>query len=379
MPENSDPPRTTILVADDNEGNRKLAESALEDEGYRVIVVDGGAAAIAAFEREAPDCVVLDVRMPNVDGLLACARIRALPGGADTPILFLTALRDIDTFDQALKAGGDDFLTKPVRPAELVARVETAVRMRRMGETLREHYELLKHQREDMLRLQLQKERLMSFVVHDLKNPVNAMDLHAQLILRDRELPERARDSAAQIRREARQLNRMILNLLDVSKGDEGKLVARRSEVDLKALLVEVFVEAEMAAQARQVHLQSSLEVERLRADEDLLRRTLSNLVENAIRHAPPDSAVTVEATLLPEGVGLRVTDAGRGIPEDMMAKIFDPFVQVEGSALHGTSRAGRGLGLAFCKLAVEAHGGSIWVEDALPGAIFCVRIPHDS
>ena len=158
-------------------------KNTLEDEGYRVVLANGGAEAIAAFETERPDCVLLDVRMPEVDGFAVCERIRALPPAAETPILFLTALRDVDTFDRALRAGGDDFLTKPVRPTELVVRVQTALKLRRMSVELREHYDLLKQQRDDLMRLQLQKERLMAFVVHDLKNPVNSMDLHAQLLL----------------------------------------------------------------------------------------------------------------------------------------------------------------------------------------------------
>src|SRR4029077_1186125 len=121
----------------------------------------------------------------------------------------------------ALRAGGDDFLTKPVRPAELVVRVQTALKLRQMDAALSEHYALLKHQRDDLLRVQLQKERLTAFVVHDLKNPVSSMDLNAQLLLRERGLSENAVASATQIRTEARHLNRMILNLLDVSKGDE--------------------------------------------------------------------------------------------------------------------------------------------------------------
>src|SRR6185436_7961155 len=167
--------------------------------------------------------VLLDVRMPTMDGFVACERIRALPGGAETPVIFLTALRDLDTFDRALRAGVDDFLTKPVRPTELVVRVQTALKLRRLGTELRDHYELLKRQRDDMMRLQLQKECLMAFVVHDLKNPVNSMDLHAQILMRDKSLPDEARASAAQIRAEARQLTRMIFNLLDLSKADEGK------------------------------------------------------------------------------------------------------------------------------------------------------------
>jgi two-component system sensor histidine kinase/response regulator len=375
MADTSETPRAVILVVDDNGANRELARHTLEDEGYRVLLASGGEEAIAAVEREAPDCVVLDVAMPGVDGFTACERIRALPDAADTPVVFLTALRDVDTFDRALRAGGDDFLTKPVRPTELVIRIQSALKLRRLSAELREHYGLLRQQRDDMLRLQLQKERLMAFVVHDLKNPVNAMDLHAQILARDRTLSDSARESTAQIRSAARQLNRLILNLLDLSKADEGKLLARRVDVDLRALVDSVAGEIDVAARDREVTLGVALEVERVFADEDLLHRTLANLVENAVRHAPKGTVVRIVGTRAGHAVELRVVDRGAGVPVAMRARIFDPFVQLEESGTP-SSRGGRGLGLAFCRFAVEAHGGGIWVEDANPGAAFALRIP---
>lgn len=377
MVHSADASTPKILVVDDNEANRLLAQSTLEDEGYTVRLANGGAEAIAAFAADPPDCILLDVRMPGVDGFTACERIRAMPGGAETPILFLTALRDVDTFDRALLAGGDDFLSKPVRPSELVVRVQTALKVRRLGLELREHYDLLKKQRDDLMRIHLQKERLMAFIVHDLKNPVGSMDLLAQVLLRDRALPAGARDSATQIRTEARHLTRMIMNLLDLAKADEGKLEPRRSRVDLGALVAAVFAELEVNAQGRKVRLGSELAAPHAHADEDLLRRMLTNLVENAIRHAPSQSTVAVTAAAGPDGLVIRVIDAGAGVPAEMRDRIFDPFVQVEGSDRHVT-RAGRGLGLTFCKLAAEAHGGHIWIEDAAPGSSFVVRLPHE-
>jgi signal transduction histidine kinase len=363
-----------VLVVDDNEANRALAQSTLEDEGYEVLLAGSGSEGLQTFVAESPDCLLLDIRMPGMDGFQVCEKVRALPQGADTPVLFLTALRDVDTFDHALRVGGDDFLTKPVRPTELVVRVQSALKLRRLRGEVREHYELLKRQRDDLLRLQLQKERLMAFVVHDLKNPVNSMDLHAQLLLREKNLPPDARDSAAQIRAEARQLTRMIVNLLDLAKADEGQLQPRRSEVALRALLDDIIAELSMTAQNRRVTLQTSVEADRVYADPDLFRRTLTNLVENAIRYAPQGSNVRVSAQRIANEVEIRVADAGGGIPPEMREKVFDPFVQVEHSdELAG--RSGRGLGLTFCKRAVEAHGGRIWIEDASPGAVFCVRL----
>jgi signal transduction histidine kinase len=369
------PPQATILVVDDNAANRALARQTLEDEGYRVIIASGGEEALALFAKEPADCVLLDVRMPGLDGFAVCERIRAQPAGAETPVVFLTALRDVDTFDHALRSGGDDFLTKPVRPTELVIRVQSALKLRQLRSELREHYDLLKHQRDDLLRVQLQKERLMAFVVHDLKNPVNAMDLHAQLLVRDKTLTAEARESAAQIRLAAQRLARMILNLLDLSKADEGKLTAKRAPIDVASLLRKVTGEMEVAARERDVRLEVARDVERFDADEDLLQRTLVNLLENAVRHAPKGTAVRLDCKRAGGATEIRVADTGTGIPTAMRTQIFNPFVQLEGENLP-SSRRGRGLGLAFCRLAVEAHGGKIWIEDGNPGAIFALTIP---
>jgi signal transduction histidine kinase len=347
-----------ILVVDDNEANRLLVQNALEDEGYCVVLARGGAEGIAAFETERPDCVLLDIRMPDIDGFAVCERIRALPQGSDIPVLFLTASRDIDTFDRALRAGGDDFLSKPIRPIELVVRVQSALKIRRLRVDLLEHYELLKRQRDDLLRLQLQKERLTAFVIHDLKNPVNSIDLHAQVLLRSTGMPAGARESAGQIRAEARSLNRMILNLLDLAKADEGQLSPRRSAFNPRVLVGEVIAELDMHAQSRKVTVKSMLEIDRIHADEDLFRRMLTNLVENAIRYAPTGTSIQVTASRDIDGTELRVADAGTGIPPEMRDKIFDAFVQVAAGD-RPVARGGRGLGLTFCKVAAEAHAPS--------------------
>ena len=365
-------PRPRVLVVDDNTENRALAQATLEDEDCEVLTASSGEDGIRAFEASRPDCILLDVRMPGTDGFAVCARIRTLPGGKETPIVFLTALRDVDTFDQALRAGADDFLTKPIRPTELVVRVQAALKLRRMTAELREHYDLVRRQRDDLMRLQLQKERLTSFVVHDLKNPVTSMDLHAQLLLRGAELTPPLRESAQHIRDEARSLLRLLLNLLDISKSEEGRLVLRPTEVNLEQLVAGLFEALELKARSGEVKLESSIEVPALQADAELLRRMLENLLDNAIRHAPEGTTVRLTTRAHQGALELRVADQGPGIPPGLRDRIFERFVRSEA----GTTRAGTGLGLAFCKLAVEAHGGTISVEPDTEGAVFLVRIP---
>ncbi len=173
-----------VLVVDDNAANRALAKAVLDDEDIPVVLAATGEEGIAAFSRTQPTCVLLDIRMPGMDGVTVCERIRALPHGDRVAIIFVTAQRDVDTFDRALRAGGDDFIMKPFRPSELLARIQTATRLRQMAAERDVLSVELKQQRDELLRLQLHKEQLSSFLVHDLKNPVNAIELHVQRILR---------------------------------------------------------------------------------------------------------------------------------------------------------------------------------------------------
>ena len=219
----------------------------------------------------------------------------------------------------------------------------------------------------------------MAFVVHDLKNPVYAMDLVAQLLAGEESLTHTARDWVRSIRSHARQLDRMIMNLLDLAKADEGRLTARKTPLDLGTMLAAVAFELEPISRNRNTTVDIVSTVDHLSADEDLLHRMLANLIENALRHAPQDSTVSVRAAAEGSSIEIRVADDGPGVPRGLRTRIFDPFIQVETGDLTLT-RVGRGLGLAFCKEAALAHGGSIWVDEPAYeiGSVFCVRLPHD-
>jgi signal transduction histidine kinase len=362
----------TILVADDNAENRALACATLEDDGYRPLVAKDGEEAVDVVAAQKPDCVLLDIRMPKLDGIAACERIRQLPDGQDVAIIFVTAQRDVDVFDRALAAGGDDFMTKPYRPAELIVRIQTAMRLRQIARERGELYEQLKNQRDALQRLELQKEQLVAFLVHDLKNPVNAIDLHAQSIERIAQDPARVLRAASKIREDTRALLRMITNLLDISKADEGRLAPNRNEVDLIALVGGVREELAASASREAVTIKTNVVARTAQADADLLARVVTNLVENAVRHSPEGGEVTVSVVATDHGIELRVADRGPGVPRDQRETVFERFVSGGNNAM----RSNRGLGLAFCKLAVESHGGRIWIEDNAPGAVFCVTIP---
>jgi signal transduction histidine kinase len=235
-------------------------------------------------------------------------------------------------------------------------------------------YKLLRQQRDELLRLQLQKEQLIAYVVHDLKNPLNAINLHAQVLARNRSLPDAVRPSLQQIRDEVHAVMRLVHNLLDIQKSEEGLLSPRRERIELRALASQVLEPFEQRARDKQVSLVARITAEAIEADVDLMRRVLENLIDNALRYAPEETSVLLEAHPSETAVELSVVDHGPGIAQDLRERIFERYVQLEKGA--DSARAGRGLGLAFCKLAVEAHGGTIRAEDGAPGNVFRVRLP---
>ncbi len=370
--------RGRVLVVDDNETNRLLVEETLGPAGYEIVAAASGAEALERFESTRPDCVLLDVRMPGMDGFETIDRLRQLPEGQETPVLFLTALRDLDTFDRALREGGDDFLTKPIHPATLLARVATLVRIRHLDSKLRGLYGELRTQRDALTRAQLSKERLTAFLVHDLKSPIGVMGLHAGLIARDTSISGGTRESASAILRESRRMHQMVLNLLDISRGEEGRLEPKLDLVEIGPLTAEVVLALEATATDYEVSLARSLapDIGAARLDADLFRRVLENLVENGIRHARRNGTVQIVATSVEGAIELRVIDSGAGVPAEMRERVFDKYVQVDSTST-STSRGGRGLGLAFCRLAVEAHGGTISVDPDATQGTFVVRVPR--
>jgi signal transduction histidine kinase len=261
-----------------------------------------------------------------------------------------------------------------VQPSELLLRVQAALKLRSAKAQLAEHYGLVRKQRDDLMRLQLQKERLSQFLVHDLKNPLGTLDLCAQMLLRDRELPDRSRVTVQRMRDEVRTLLHMLLNLLDISRSDEGGLVARKESIALQSMFDQVLRDFDLKAQAANITMAAACDAPSVTGDSSLLLRVLENLVENAVRHAPENSRVQLTAAASGDMVEIRVSDQGVGIAAELREKIFEPFVQLE----HGErtiQRNGRGLGLTFCKVAVAAHGGQIWIEDAHPGAAICFTV----
>jgi len=373
----------TILVVDDNFQNREVAEGHLVGAGYRAVQAESGADALAMLETLRPDLILLDVLMPGFDGFETCRRIRALPEGGRVPVLFLTALGDLGTHKAALDSGADDFLTKPINRTELLIRVRSLLRIKELSDEQTRHLGVISRQRDALVEAQRQKEELTALIVHDLKNPLSSILSNVQFALGQGGLGGEERESLRDVLRASQSMVRMVMNLLDISRSEDGALVPHLADFELPALLGEVCSEMERRIDDKEQKLELAVapDVRVMTADRDLVRRILENLVDNAYKYGPRRATIRIEASLVAargsvaDTVELRVRDQGEGIPVAFREKIFEKYARVDGRPAHEV-RNSHGLGLVFCRRAVELHSGDIWVEEnASRGSCFCVRL----
>jgi PAS domain S-box-containing protein len=237
--------------------------------------------------------------------------------------------------------------------------------------------EATRHRLLELQRIGHQKDELSALVVHDLKSPAAGIMMAAQSQLRRPALPESDRKLWGLVFTSAQAINRMVLNLLDISSSADGVFAPRPALVDVPALVAAVQQLMTPAAEslAQQIEVRTEANIPQLRADPELLRRILQNLLDNAIRHNPRGSPVVLEVRSDGKTVSFRVEDAGPGVPDAMRERIFDKYTRIPRQPGE-TGSFGKGLGLAFCRIAVDAHGGRIWVEDNVPkGSVFVVQL----
>lgn len=216
------------------------------------------------------------------------------------------------------------------------------------------------------------KERLTQMIVHDLKNPLTGVKANIEIVGMD-DLGE-TRECLDAAQRSCDLLFNMIQDLLDISKMEEGKLVLTRETLDLVEIVSPAVREASVPAQAedKEVVFELPEDLARVNVDRDFIYRTLSNLMQNAIKHSGRGGIITVSASNTEDKMRVQVKDTGQGIPADFQEKIFEKFGQVE-----TRQRTGSGLGLTFCKMAIEAHDGKIWVESVEgEGSTFIFEVP---
>jgi signal transduction histidine kinase len=354
-----------ILAVDDTPDNLALIETILEDEGYEIILVSSGAAALAQVEKlPPPDLILLDIMMPGMDGYEVTRRIRQNPKLPYIPILLLTAHHASDVV-QGLESGADDFVRKPVDVDELAARVRSLLR--------------LKHSIDEREQLSLQRQDFIAHLTHDLRTPLVAADNMLKLFGQEAFCPLSAdmHEAIAAMIRSNYHLMQIVDTLLEVQCYEAGAKTLTFMECSLGEIATEVAQELKHLAQSKGLMLTVNTFAPQTAAvkvsgDYLELRRMITNLVGNAIKFTEQgsiDISVTVPAPQ--DQVIVEIRDTGPGISDQELAQLFQRFRK----GAH--QQSGSGLGLHLVSRIVQAHQGTIAVESQPDqGSVFTICLP---
>ena len=380
MPDQTAPPAPLILVADDVPANVELLFDQLHVLGYRAVAASDGPSAVAACFEHKPDLCILDVAMPAGDlgvddrstGFEVCRRIKRDPRTARIPVIFITALNDTTDRVKAIEAGGDDFLTKPHNRLVLGARVRSLLRLKATTDALEETNRKLR----EMEKL---RDDLMNMIVHDLKTPLTAVQATIEM-MHDGDfgaVSAEQRKALSDAQNKAQDLLTLIEDLLELSRIEEMSVALEPEPLAPQDFLNELMSEWRLRLQ--QEGATASVDVAadspRFDADKPLLKRVFGNLIQNAITHSANPVTLHLSARRENDSVLFTVADNGPGIPPEYQEVIFRKFQQVK--TPHAPRVRSSGLGLAFCKMVVDAHGGRIWVQSVEgQGSSFHVLLP---
>lgn len=366
--------KLTVLIVDDAPENIMVLDEILRAD-YKVKAANSGERALKVIASEpAPDIVLLDVVMPGLNGFEVCRQLKQDPRTQFIPVVMVTSLSGLDDRVQALEVGADDFLTKPVEPSEVRARVRSLLRLKKLHDQLQSSYEQLKH-------LESMRENLTHMIVHDMRTPltgiINGMIMVRMLL--DIEEGTDADECQTIGEVSAQTLLEMINGLLDITKMEAGEMKLDKQPVEPASVIAAVEQSMRPLAQGGSLSLENATPagLSVVPADAELLRRILVNLAGNALKFTPPGGTVEIGADELEMETRFWVRDTGPGIPPEYHSKIFEKFGQVE--SFTAKKKLSTGLGLTFCKMAVEAHGGRVWLESELEkGSTFFFSLPRD-
>lgn len=358
------PGETLILVVDDLPRNVQVAGVILHEAGYDIIPCDGGMKALELAEAERPDLILLDLMMPEMDGFETCRRLKENEGTRPIPVIFFTAADESEKVVQAFELGAVDYVTKPFRPAELLARVKI-------------HLEL-KQARDKLTRVSEEKSRFISMAAHDLNSPLCGVLMNLDLleaIFEIDALPPAARKAIADMQRLSHRMVRLIRSLLNVAAIEQGRWQYEPKELDLGKLLDESVEGLRLSAQRKKIQLLVDCRARPalVKGDSDALLQIMDNLISNALKFSPTGSTVQLTVERQDGRVRLMVWDEGPGLSRADRERLFGRFSRLSAKPTAGENSTG--LGLSIVKHLVEGMGGKVWCSgEDVKGAQFVVE-----
>ena len=350
----------TILVVDDNASNFDTIESIFAHEEVDLFYSSSGIHTLDLLETLSVDVILLDVMMPDMDGIEVCRRVKENPKWSCIPVIMVTSLNSKEDLAFCLQSGADDFVEKPVNAMELRARVRSLLR--------------IKEQYDDIQNLLQARSDVTNMIIRELRNPLMTMML-ASAVLQRTPLKETQRTKVDQIYISGKQAITSLDSHLIMSKIEQDSLSLQCIDVNLVTMLQLVVKDFQVVINNYGLRLATEFPKESrfIKIDESLFRQILENLITNAMNSSNTGQKITIRLEYPPTiQARISVIDEGRVLRDEAKHIILNHF---EKSDLL-VNVQNTGLGLAFCKLATEAQGGKFGLIDNQPqGSIFTVEI----
>lgn len=352
-----------ILIVDDIPSNIKVLSYSLRKAGYDVTISENGPDALTVSTTQNFDLILLDVMMPGMDGYEVCKKLKAECLTKDIPVIFLTAKSDAESLLKGFGLGAVDFVTKPFKPPELLARVKTHV--------------ALKKATQELEAANLMKDKLMSVMAHDLRGPVGNFGAAIEMLLEDFETHNRnlIRQTLEHLLKSASDIMALLQNLLEWSRSRTQTLASDPIIFDLTEIISENI--SLFADTARQKNIRLHYQPQKIKvfADRNMISSVLRNLISNAIKFSNPGSDIKITACENHDTAIVMVRDSGIGIDQDKLKTIFSPdnFHSTWGTA----NEKGTGLGLKLCADFIRKNHGSVKAESQPgKGSVFSFSLP---
>jgi len=365
---NSKAKQGSLLIVDDTPINIDVLVGLLSPQ-YRTRIATSGKIALSLCAKEIPDLILLDIMMPEMDGYEVCQRLKEKEETKDIPIIFVTAKGETEDETKGLALGAVDYISKPITPAIVLARVETHLEVNRQRQNIEKSYSKLQE-------LEALRDNLVHMVVHDMRGPLSLMNGHLEILKMGSDFKDKELRHMDAITRSCDGLIEMVSTLLDVSRFDNDEMPLQMEVQNIVQLVKETAAPYQALGDGPSVVIESSFDTLPLLCDQSIIERVITNLIGNAVKFTPKDGTVSLALEKTDQEVKISVSDTGPGISPEFHEKIFEKFGQVE---MENKSRKySTGFGLTFCKLAVEAHGGTIGVDSEVgKGSIFWFRLPN--
>ena len=370
MNDSSKTEKPKILIVDDTPTNLSILEEILEED-CSISIAQSGTQALKLTEKFEPDLILLDVNMPGIDGFETCHKLKSREATRNIPVIFITARTEPEDVIKGFSEGGVDYITKPFNYSEVIARVQTHLKIQQLIRQLESRNDQLKE-------LNDLKNKFLGMASHDMRNSLSAIKGYSQILQDDaEELPGETKDRFLNfIFKSSENMLRMVNELLDVSVIESGRLKLDLHPTSLKNLADYHITINRFFADKKNIHLHSDLsDVSKCQMDSNKIGQVIDNLLSNAIKFSESGKNIFVSLVEQEGKLIFSVKDEGPGISEDDQAKLFQHFQKLSARPTAGESSSG--LGLAISKKMVEAHDGCLTVTSQLgSGSTFCFEIP---